>query len=157
MTSNSGNAAAPYAIRLAREADTDAIFEVRIAVRENVLTMAQLAELGVTPDSFREGLRTAPATWVAEEAGRILGFGSVEFDDGSVFALFVHPDAEGRGVGGALLRVMEAELFARFPKIWLETDGASRAAAFYARQGWGVVAELEEGDVRMEKTGGTPA
>ncbi|MEB4613123.1 GNAT family N-acetyltransferase [Leucobacter sp. M11] len=151
MTGTTAPGVEPTTIRLAREADTEAIFAVRIAVRENVLTMTQLAELGVTPESFREGLRTAPATWVAEAAGRILGFGSVDVTDGSVFALFVHPDAEGRGAGRALLSAMEAELFARFPRIWLETDGASRAAGFYQRQGWTVVADREDGDVRMEK------
>lgn len=141
-----------FSVRLAREADVEAIFVVRLAVRENVLTMSELARLGVTPESFRELIRASADTWVAERDGAVVGFGSVDRQEGSVFALFVDPGSSGLGIGDAILSRLESSLFADCETIWLETGAESGAAQFYARRGWRVTAALADGDVRMEKS-----
>ena len=46
---------------------------------------------------------------VAEEDGRILGFGSIDAPSGYVDMLYVLPSAAGHGVGKTLLRALEAE------------------------------------------------
>ena len=90
-------------------------------------------------------------TWIAEAEGVNMGFAVADAEDGSVFALFVRPEWENKGVGKLLLERLEAFLFSRHEMLWLETDGCSRAAGFYARQGWTRAAELENGDARFEK------
>ena len=62
---------------------------------------------------------TDPAEWgerfldqysaVAEEGGRLLGFGSIDAPSGYVDMLYVFPAAAGHGVGKTLLRALEAE------------------------------------------------
>ena len=71
-----------------------------------------------------------------------------------VFALFVRPEWEGRGLGSVLLRAAEAELFREHERIWLLTDGGDeiRANGFYLKQGWELVTRMDERDVRYEKS-----
>jgi GNAT superfamily N-acetyltransferase len=75
---------------------------------------------------------------VASEADEVLGFAMVDPETACLFAAFVLPEQEGRGMGRALIAACEAALFARHDMIWLETDGASRAAGIYQRLGWRV-------------------
>lgn len=128
-----------------------AIFRVRTAVKENVLTLQQLAELGVTPDAIAELIRSAACIWVAEADGEVVGFAMVELDTACLFAAFVLPQYEGRGMGRDLVAVCEQALFRDHALAWLETDGRSRAAGFYRRLGWAHAADLGDGDVRLEK------
>ena len=50
-------------------------------------------------------LHRAPV-WVAEEDGHVIGFGDI-YPDGLLDMLYVHPQWQGRGVGKALIRVLE--------------------------------------------------
>ncbi|MFD1701435.1 GNAT family N-acetyltransferase [Methylopila henanensis] len=138
-------------IRDAVEDDLPAIFEIRASVRENHLSVEQMAEMGVTFETIRDALREQPCIWVAEHEGDILGFSMADVEDACMFAAFVRPEREGSGVGRRLVARAEAFLFERHPLIWLETDGSSRAAGFYERLGWKRVRELEGGDARFEK------
>ncbi|WP_152048292.1 GNAT family N-acetyltransferase [Aureimonas psammosilenae] len=138
-------------IRDAIDDDIPAIFEVRTSVRENHLSVEQLAEMGVTFDTIRKALREQPCIWVAEHEGLIVGFSMVDVEDACMFAAFVRPEREGLGIGRQLVERAEAFLFERHPSIWLETNGSSRAAGFYERLGWERSEELENGDARFEK------
>lgn len=70
---------------------------------------------------------------VAEANGRLLGFLALALSERRLDQLFVAPDAQGLGVGGALFHVARQRLPNGF---WLVTQsGNRRARAFYERSG----------------------
>ena len=142
-------------LRVATARDVPALFDVRTAVRENHLDLAQLAERGVAPPSITAMLaRDDARTWVAEASGRVVAFAMADAALGTVFALFVHPAAEGRGHGRALLAVAEAWLFAAgWETIWLNTgrEPWNRAHGVYRAAGWRMTGDADHDDVRYEK------
>lgn len=141
-------------IRPATTADIEALFEIRTSVVQNHLSREQMLALGITPASLADAIGAAPCAWVAEVDDTPVAFAMVDLDDACVFALFVKPAFEGQGLARCLMVEAEAALFARHSRIWLETDGRDsvRANGFYRQLGWKVVAQMEEGDVRYEKT-----
>jgi len=76
----------------------------------------------------------------------------IDVADASLFAAFVLPAHEGKGLGTQLVLVAESELFNRHSEIWLETDRDSRAAGFYRRLGWGNEREAKGSQIRLTKT-----
>ena len=148
--------AAPVGCRPATAADIPALFSVRTSVRENHLDLVQLAARGVTMDSVASMIAARDArTWVAEESGMVVGFSMADARTGTVFALFVRPESEGRGHGRALLRAAEAWLFAAgWETIWLHTaeETDNRAHVVYRAAGWRLVGPADHGDVRYEKS-----
>ena len=107
--------------------------------------VAQIAALGDahTPPHYLAYVRTVGRLLVAEDHGRVVGFGGVvpvpdaEGSTAMVTDLFVHPDARGRGIGAQLFR--HAADWARgqgYGPLGLETQSVNVAACrFYARQG----------------------
>lgn len=140
-------------LRLATQADVDALFAIRLAVTDNALTREQLADLGITPASIAELVAAEACAWVVDVDGEVVGFSLVDLAAGEVFALFVRPDRQGQGFGARLLAAAETALFRQHALIWLITDGAPavRANGFYQAQGWRQVAHLQGTDVRYEK------
>ena len=139
-------------IRAATAEDIDLIFDIRTAVKENHLSREELAESGITEGTILALIENTPSVWVVELNHRGCGFAIADQDEGSIFAMFVHPDFEGQGVGAALLKKAENFLFQYFQEIWLETDAESRAYGFYCRHGWRVAEYFENGDVKMIRT-----
>lgn len=141
--------------RVATARDIPALFSVRTSVRENHLDLAQLAERGVTPRTIAGMLAGGDArAWVVESGGEVVGFSMADARTGTVFALFVRPDAERRGNGRALLAEAEAWLFAAgWEVIWLQTgrDPRIRAHGFYRAAGWRLTGDADHEDVRYEK------
>jgi GNAT superfamily N-acetyltransferase len=128
---------------------------VRTSVRENHLDLGRLAERGVTPKTIAGMLTDGDArAWVTEEDGDVVAFCIADARTGTVFALFVRPDAERRGNGRALLAAAERWLFdAGWETIWLQTgrDPHIRAHRLYRAAGWQLVGEADHDDVRYEK------
>ena len=139
-------------LRLATKDDIEVIFDIRTSVKENHLSKQQLTELGITESVILDLIQNTSTVWLAELQHQVCGFSIVDLTDGSVFAMFVHPDFEAKGVGTALLKKAEDLLFESFQEICLETDQKSRAFEFYLRQGWRVSAYFDNGDVKMLKT-----
>lgn len=138
-------------IRPAVLGDVDAMFRIRCAVTENTLSVGELAELGITPATIAERVTASPCAWVALNEAQVVGFAMVDLDDACLFAAFVEPAQQGRGLGVQLIQACETALFQRHARAWLETAGDSRAARLYARLGWVRTEDLGDGDIRMEK------
>ncbi len=88
-----------YNIRLALPGDVPALFAISTRVRENHLSLAQLAKLGITPETLPAMLIYLSGDWVVEESGKIVAFLMANAQEPTVFALFVHPEHEGQGIG----------------------------------------------------------
>ncbi|MFT0695014.1 N-acetyltransferase family protein [Acinetobacter bereziniae] len=138
-------------IRLAAANDIETIFDIRTSVKENHLSRTELTELGITTATISELIHSCSCVWVAELNDQVCGFAIADQDEGSIFAMFVYPDFEAKGIGTALLKKAEDFLFQYFQEICLETDARSRACAFYAQHGWRVVEHFENHDVKMMK------
>jgi RimJ/RimL family protein N-acetyltransferase len=124
----------PAALRVATRADIPALMAVRLAVRENRLASTAPAEIEA---ACGPAIEVTGRGWVAEQDGAIVGFAIGNRVTGNIWALFVHPDHEGRGHGRRLHDAMVDWLFASgLARLHLSTDPASRAATFYRAAGW---------------------
>ncbi len=143
----------PTRVRLARPADVGAMFHIRTSVTENALALEQLAQLGITPEAVRLIVQSSPTcAWVAEAGdGEVVGFSMVDLPQACLFAAFVLPGCEARGLGRQLVAACEAAQFAHHPVAWLETARHSRAAGFYRHLGWGHETDVGGSDIRLEK------
>lgn len=141
-------------IRTATEADIPTLFDIRTSVRENHQSLEELAPLGVTPQGIAEMLRTSSRAWVAEVDGQPVAFSMADAKEGTIFAMFVRPEYEGRGLGRALMREAEAWLFGKgWDEIWLLTgsDPKLRANGFYRHLGWQEAGLQEDGQIKYVK------
>jgi len=125
-------------IRPIEAADMAEITSLRTSVKENHLSIAEMAERGITPAGILADLACGDlGGWVETADGEIRGFSMADRRDGQIFALFTRPGCEGRGAGTRLLDVATQWLRERgIGEAWLTTDAASTAARFYANRGW---------------------
>ena len=124
-------------IRRATREDAAAIARVHVATWQfayaEILDPDQLAsmDVGERTTAWQERLDDrAWTTWVAEAAGRVVGFATAEGD--RLRALYVDPIAQGAGVGSALLA--EAERAGACSLQVFTANGHARA--FYEDRGW---------------------
>ncbi|MGO4379202.1 GNAT family N-acetyltransferase [Pseudoduganella sp. RAF53_2] len=119
--------------RQANADDIPAMSAIRLMVRENVLRNPA----AITPQMYLDYLSKLGRGWVGELDGRIVGFSYADRQDNSIWALFIHPDFEGRGIGTALLHLATGWLFAEGARrIALGTTPDTRADRFYKALGW---------------------
>ena len=134
--------------------DMDAIFRVRTSVVDNHLSLEELAELGLTPESVATMLREGDVSgWCALADDEVVGFSLATESTREVNALFVLPDQSGQGIGQALLDIAVCHLRRVAPgTVRLRTDPEMPAYGFYRRRGWKDTGEAhaESGDVFLE-------
>ncbi len=113
--------------------DIPQIQVVRNAVKENVLSNPAL----VSDADCAHFITQKGKGWVCETGDCIVGFAIVDLADRNVWALFVHPDHEAKGIGKQLHEIMLNWYFLQTKEtIWLGTAFNTRAEKFYRMQGW---------------------
>ncbi len=134
-----------HSVRPAIHAEIPRLFEIRMAVTENPLidpsrvTAADCAWFIDHSD-----------IWCWDEAGVIRGFSAADPRDGSIWALFVEPGQDGRGIGRALLAAACATLRRHGqPAATLTTGAGTRAEGFYRAAGWQEIGRETDGQVRF--------
>jgi GNAT superfamily N-acetyltransferase len=138
-------------LREATAADLPGISRVRTSVRENLATVEQLRERGITNASVAASFLADSKGWVAERGAEIVAFAIADRAARSIFALFVLPDHENQGLGTRLLDLALRWLHENGTTIvWLTTGPGTKAAGFYERRGWVATDPAEHGDIRYE-------
>lgn len=129
--------------------DIPQIMDVRLSVKENILSNPDL----VTEADCVEFLSVRGKGWVCESSGKILGFAIVDMIDHNIWALFVRPDDEGRGIGKRLHHWMMDWYFTQTQDTaWLGTSPGTRAEQFYRHFGWMQTGFRKNGEIRFEMT-----
>ena len=119
--------------RQATSDDIPAMSRIRLAVTENRLR----DPARITVRMYEDFLERDGRGWVAQIDGVTVAFSYANRTDGSIWALFVDPAYERRGLARQLLRLATDWLFALdFETISLRTGLATRADGFYAHLGW---------------------
>ena len=135
-------------LRPAALEDVAAMHVLRMSVLEN----RQRDPSRITEADYHPFLRQPRASWVAEDGNRLVGFAIADIKARSVWALFVSPDCEGRGIGRSLLKQLTSCLIeSGSGPIHLFTEPGTRAARFYAAAGWFKTGIDHNGQVRFER------
>ena len=91
--------------------------------------------------------------WVCTIDDAVVGFAIADLKDNNIWALFIDPDFEGRGIGKQLHRMMMDWYFDQDKDhVWLGTSPGTRAEIFYARQGWTATGTVHKNETKFEMT-----
>lgn len=133
--------------REAQVSDIPQIQFVRNAVKEN-----RLSDPSLVPDQdVEEYISNRGRGWVCEAGNRIMGFAIADIVANNIWALFIHPDHEARGIGKKLHRMMLDWYFLQTKEtVWLGTEPNSRAEKFYRLQGWKEAGVHGKGEIKFE-------
>ncbi|MCK6602826.1 MAG: GNAT family N-acetyltransferase [Bacteroidetes bacterium] len=136
-------------IREAKIADIKQIQIIRNSVKENTLSNPDL----VTDKDCEEFITVRGKGWVCEFEEQIVGFAIVDLKENNIWALFLDPEFEGRGIGQTLHNTMLDWYFKQTKeKIWLGTAFNTRAEKFYSKAGWTEAGTHGIKEIRFEMT-----
>jgi GNAT superfamily N-acetyltransferase len=105
---------------------------------------------------YADYLSVSGKGWLCEVEGEAVGFCVASLKDVSIWALFVKPGFEGRGIGTKLLRLATGWLFsAGASTVRLSTEAHTRADRMYESRGWkrGRVKPDGEVDYQLDRSG----
>jgi GNAT superfamily N-acetyltransferase len=133
-----------------REATPNDIAQIQIvrnSVKENQLSDPSL----VSDQDCEEYITVRGKGWVCEADNTIVGFSIADLAENNIWALFIHPEYEGKGIGKKLHQLMMDWYFTQTTKtVWLGTAHGTRAEAFYKKEGWKIVGVHGKGETKFE-------
>jgi GNAT superfamily N-acetyltransferase len=136
-------------VRPAREEELEALTWLFIRARNEMEYLPRVPDEAAAPIAAR--IREHEDVWVAEEAGRLVGFLGIEhsstLDAPVLERLYVEPVEQNRGVGSALLGKAK-ELRPGGLYLWVFQKNPARR--LYERHGFELV-ELTDGSANMER------
>ena len=133
-----------------REAQIDDIKQMQIvrnSVKENPLSNPNL----VTDEDCRIFLTERGKGWVCEVNRQIIGFSIADLRDHNIWALFVQPGFDKKGIGRKLHDIMLDWYFDQTKEtVWLGTAPGTRAEVFYRKAGWQETGTHGKGEIKFE-------
>jgi GNAT superfamily N-acetyltransferase len=137
-----------HEIRPATIEDVPAMKRIRDGVRENRLLTISIGE-----PAYVHGITVEGRAWVAVEDGAVVGFVCGRIVQRDIWALFLDERYEGRGIGTALMDVVEAWMFERgIDRIELTTEPGTRAERLYRKRGWSCEGLTASGELHFTLT-----
>ena len=120
---------------------------IRLAVRENALRDPSR----IQPADYAALLAGSGRGFVARVGDSVVGFGIANAANRNLWALFVDPAFEGRGIGRRLHdELLDWPFSLGDSPAWLTTEPGSRAERFYRVAGWQDAGREPGGDLRLE-------
>lgn len=138
-------------IREAVSADIRAMRDIRLRVRQNRLSDPSV----ITERDYHDFMARETRSWVCEVDGVMAGFTMVDVEKQHLWALFVAPEQESKGIGRALHETMLTWYFTHSEKLKLSTAPNTRAERFYRQAGYSVIGTTPSGEVIFERSRGT--
>ena len=136
-------------IREAKIEDIKQIQVVRNSVKENILSNPNL----VTDKDCEEFLFERGKGWVCEIDNEIVGFSIVDLKENNIWALFLDPNFEKKGIGRTLHNIMLDWYFTQTTEtVWLGTSFNTRAESFYRKTGWKEIGLHGTKEIKFEMT-----
>ena len=140
-------------IREILESDIGSLFKIRVATRENALSLNELERLGITEESISLAIKGSHCGWLYELEGEPVGFAMGDYETNEFTVIALLPKYESQGIGTQLLSKVESWLHSKgCNEIWLTTDvdTSLRAYRFYKKHDW-QDSKIENGDRYMIK------
>ena len=135
--------------RFANIGDIPRMELIRNSVFENKLSDPSR----VTGKDYEEFITKRGKGWVCEINNEIVGFAIADLKEDNIWALFIFPGFEHRGIGIALHRLMLDWYFSTGKKkVWLGTGSETRAEKFYRKAGWTEAGVQPNGEINFEMT-----
>lgn len=132
--------------RIAGTADIPQMMLVRLSVTDNRLSDPSL----ITEEDYVNYIQNRGRGWVCEDNRKILGFAIVDCQANNVWALFVDPASEKKGIGRQLqIRMLDWYFKKTDEDIWLSTEKGSRAESFYRSSGWEPAGITKSGELKF--------
>jgi GNAT superfamily N-acetyltransferase len=126
--------------RPAVPADAAECIQLRSKTRENAISVAHLASLGISVASWTKRIAAASVIGhVCTDGGRIVGYCFGDGHTGEILVLALLPDYEGRGIGRLLLSLVVKDLWKiGFRRLFLgcSKNPGHRSHGFYRHLGW---------------------
>ncbi|MCC9071867.1 GNAT family N-acetyltransferase [Flavobacterium sp. F-65] len=136
-------------IREAKVEDIKEIQIVRNSVTENTLSDPGL----VTDEDCKDFIITRGKGWVCEVNNEVVGFSIVDMKDNNIWALFLKPEFEKKGIGKQLHDIMLGWYFEQTKiNVWLGTSPNTRAELFYRKMGWTEIGKHGKNEIKFEMT-----
>jgi GNAT superfamily N-acetyltransferase len=136
-------------IRKALTTDIPQMQRVRHSVKENTLSDPSL----VPDKDVDDYINNRGRGWVCGINNTIVGFAIVSVTDNNVWALFVEPGHDRKGIGRKLHdKMMDWYFKQTSATIWLGTAPGTRAESFYRRAGWIETGMHGKREIRFEMT-----
>jgi len=133
----------------------DEYISLRGQTRENPISRASLANLGITAQTWGEDINSGATVGIlAESEGKLIGYCFGSTTTGEILVLAVLPSFENRGIGRQLLEAAAQKLKScGHTRLVLgcSPDPAVRSHGFYRRLGWRSTGEVDtNGDEVLE-------
>jgi GNAT superfamily N-acetyltransferase len=136
--------------RPAVSADATECVTLRGKTRENAISAATLASLGITAESWANSIETGSLPgYMCTDDDVIAGYCFGDKDTGEIVVLAVLPQYEGRGIGKTLLlRVVEYLQSLGYKRLFLgcSSDSSHRSHGFYRHLGWTPTGSFDDND-----------
>lgn len=135
--------------REATTADIKQIQVVRNSVKENTLSNPNL----VTDEDCKQFITERGKGWVCVVDNTIVGFAIADLQENNIWALFLDPAFEKKGIGQQLHKMMMDWYFSQTKTtVWLGTGFNTRAVHFYRKAGWVEVGLHGSDEIKFEMT-----
>lgn len=135
-----------------REATTNDIQQIQVvrnSVKENTLSNPNL----VTDEDCKQFITERGKGWVCVVDNTIVGFAIADLQENNIWALFLDPAFEKKGIGQQLHKMMMDWYFSQTKTtVWLGTGFNTRAVHFYRKAGWVEVGLHGSDEIKFEMT-----
>jgi GNAT superfamily N-acetyltransferase len=133
--------------REAQLSDIKQLYAVRLSVKENILPNPDF----ISEREYEKYLTHFGKGWLCEMDDQVVGFSIIGLSQRNVWALFVRPEYEGKGIGKHLHDMMLEWYFDQTSEtVWLGTGPNTRAEAFYRNAGWREAGRRPNGEIKFE-------